>query len=39
MLKIMTLIICQHNGRGPDQDVTYDLIVWYVLKTLYLSQE
>ena len=25
--------------RGPAQDVTYNLIIWYVSKTIYLSQE
>ena len=25
------------DGRGPAQDVPYDLILWYVSKTIYLS--
>ena len=26
-------------GRGPDQDVTYNIIFWYVLKIVYLLYE
>ena len=33
--KIQSIHI-KYIWRGPAQDVTYDLILWYVLKIIYL---
>ena len=30
---------CTNNILGPAQDFTYDIIIWYVFKIVYLSYE